>query len=176
MQTFQEVTRQLLALPSFFDVSNSLHRSTRHRYSVRRPSQVNRIVLHHSASKGMTVDDIARYHVTSNKWPAIGYHIVINQDGTGYLCNKLENQSYHCKNSNFRSIGICINDNCHDQVPTEKAEHMLCQVLTVFAMFFHEVDIFGHRELGQTVCPGDHFPLIEMKEHYKAIKAETLFT
>jgi N-acetylmuramoyl-L-alanine amidase len=172
MQKFQELTRQLSAIPSFFDISNSLTKHSRFRYSTRRPSQVDRVVLHHSASKGMSIDDIARFHVRENKWPGIGYHIVINQDGTGYLVNKLDLQSYHCKGNNFRSIGICVNDNCENQVPTEKAEHMLCQILTVIALYFHEVDIFGHKELGSTKCPGSLFPLAEMKYHYKSIKQE----
>ena len=174
MQKFQEVQRQLCALPSFFDFSNSLPKASIKRYSIRRPSQVDRIVLHHSASSGMSVNDLAHFHVRDKKWPAVGYHIVIDKDGTGYLCNKLENQSYHCKDNNFRSIGICVNHNCETNVMTEKAEHMLCQVLSVFAMFFHEVKIFGHSELAPTLCPGKHFPLDEMKDHYQFIREELI--
>lgn len=170
MQPFIHLTKALLAIPNFYDSSNSLPKSSRLKYSQRKPSQVSQIILHHSASDGMTVYDIASMHVRDNKWPAIGYHIVINKDGSAYLTNALSSQSYHCKGNNFKSIGICVNHDASKSEISEKAERMLCMILTTIACNFHELNVYGHKELGQTACPGPFFPLDEMKAHYSETK------
>ncbi len=170
MQPFIHLTKALLAIPNFYDSSNSLPKSSRLKYSQRKPSQVSQLILHHSASDGMTVYDIAAMHVRDKKWPAIGYHIVIDKDGTAYLTNPLSAQSYHCKGHNFKSIGICINANSDIHHITEPAERMLCMILTTIACNFHELSVYGHKELGQTACPGSFFPLVEMKAHYSETK------
>lgn len=170
MQSFTKLTSSLISIPNFYDLTLSLPKSTRLFYSKRKPSQVTQLVLHHSASNGMTVQDIARFHVQNHKWPAIAYHIVVDQDGAAYLTNPLSNQSYHCQKHNFKSIGICVNCNAENGPISELAERMLCMILTTIACNFHELVVYGHKELANTLCPGKFFPLAQMKSHYSESK------
>ena len=107
MCNFTILQRALKQIPNFFDVTYSLPYPKNEEYSTRIPSRVDTLILHHSGSQTWTVQDVANYHVKEKGWPGIGYHLVIDKDGHIFQTNKLSSQSYHCKNHNFRSIGIC---------------------------------------------------------------------
>lgn len=169
---FLYVTSYLAQLTNFFDLSASLPKSRYSAYSTRIPSRVSQLVLHHTGTSTMSVYDINSMHIKEKDWPGIGYHILIQQDGSILLCNKLHIQSYHCKDNNFKSIGIAINHNCEVEAPSPKALAALRDVLFVFAYHFHSLSVYGHKELGSTLCPGRFFPLDEMKDFYSHCRAE----
>jgi len=169
---FSYVTHYLSQLPKYYDLSESLKRSRSSTYSTRIPSRVDRLILHHTATDNMSVHDIAHMHVRDNGWPGIAYHIVIGPGGEILLTNRLHLQSYHCKDNNFRSIGIAINHDCDKSAPSQKALAALRDVLIVFAYHFHHLDIFGHSDLGNTLCPGRFYPLADMKSFYNHVRTE----
>jgi N-acetylmuramoyl-L-alanine amidase len=167
MCNFNFLQSKLSQIPNFFDLTDSLITSKKEVYSTRIPSRVDTLILHHSGSQSWTVQDVANYHVKEKGWPGIGYHLVIDKDGHIFQTNKLSSQSYHCKNHNFRSIGICCLGNFELEEMTEKQEHALMMLLWTIGSHFKPLTIFGHLELGNTLCPGLHYPLIEAVNHYK---------
>jgi N-acetylmuramoyl-L-alanine amidase len=175
MSSFIDLQHQIIALPKCYDLSKDLKSSKSQKYQTRIPSRVKQIVLHHSAHISWNVYDVARHHVVNRNWPGIGYHIIIADDGNIFLTNQLSNQSYHIQGNNFKSIGICCLGNFEETEMTELQERALMMVLWTFGLYFHELEIYGHCDLANTLCPGKNFPLQESKDHYfEAIKYRSM--
>ncbi len=105
-------------IPKLSDVREllSLHHSKK--YKARSLNQIKSIAIHHSLTKSGNAESFARYHVNTNGWPGIGYHFVIEKNGTIKWCNSLTVKSYHVGNSNLEAIGICLTGDFRIQQPT----------------------------------------------------------
>ncbi len=76
------------------------------------------IVVHCSAtrpSSGTTVETIRRYHMEVNRWSDIGYHFVIERDGSIRPGRNLDSAGAHVnmtpyggESYNGRSVGVCL--------------------------------------------------------------------
>ncbi|MFE7082578.1 peptidoglycan-binding protein [Priestia megaterium] len=98
----------------------------------KRKNGVNSIttrVWHHSLTKlsagGSKIESFADFHVRTNGWPEIAYHLIIdpkhvvNGKATIYYCVDISKKSYHVGNSNTIGLGICvIGDYRTDQLDT----------------------------------------------------------
>lgn len=138
-----------------FNITDSL--PTNGQYGTRDLSQVKYIVLHHSASEGQNPYDYARYHTQEDGhgWPGIGYHFVIQPDGTSYQTNHLETISYHTKGNNTAAIGICLSGNLSNKPPTRAQEDSLKRVIKhVRQKLPGSASVHGHGEFVNTTCPG----------------------
>ncbi|MCF2132509.1 peptidoglycan-binding protein [Strepomyces sp. STD 3.1] len=75
-------------------------------------------VWHHSLTKlsagGSKIESFADFHVRTNGWPEIAYHLIIdpkhvvNGKATIYYCVDIAKRSYHVGNSNTIGLGICV--------------------------------------------------------------------
>lgn len=75
-------------------------------------------VWHHSLTKlsagGSNIVSFANFHVGTNGWPEIAYHLVIdpntiiNGKAAIYYCVDISKRSYHVGNSNTIGLGICV--------------------------------------------------------------------
>jgi len=87
----------------------------------KRKNGVNSIttrVWHHSLTKlsagGSKIESFADFHVRTNGWPEIAYHLIIdpkhgvNGKATIYYCVDISKKSYHVGNSNTIGLGICV--------------------------------------------------------------------
>ncbi|MED4261467.1 peptidoglycan-binding protein [Priestia aryabhattai] len=87
----------------------------------KRKNGVNSIttrVWHHSLTKlsagGSKIESFADFHVHTNGWPEIAYHLIIDPkhvvDGKAiiYYCVDISKKSYHVGNSNTIGLGICV--------------------------------------------------------------------
>ncbi|WGV57771.1 N-acetylmuramoyl-L-alanine amidase [Brevibacillus brevis] len=102
------------------DVRTSLPRHKTLRYGLRKLTDIRSVALHHSATKSGSPEAFARYHVSTNGWPGIAYHFVIQKDGVIYWCNDPETISYHVGNSNRHALGICLVGDFRTQKPTSE--------------------------------------------------------
>ena len=69
---------------------------------------IKEIIIHCSATKhGITTKQIKRYHVNEKGWSDIGYHFVIESDGSIHQGRPINQPGAHCKGHNSKSIGIC---------------------------------------------------------------------
>lgn len=121
------------------------------------------IVIHHTASSRdwTTVADIDAWHKL--RWPEmrselgyyVGYHWVITADGTATQTRKETEIGAHCVPNNGR-IGICLTGNFETEVPTREQLTSLNSLLIKTKIGYNIPDnqIFGHKELDLTLCPG----------------------
>lgn len=92
-----------------------------YRTYARRPlNKVNTLAVHHSLTKTGSAKAFASYHVNHHGWPGIGYHFVIEKNGTIVWCNDMDVKSYHVGNSNKTAIGVCLIGDFRYEEPTEE--------------------------------------------------------
>ena len=133
----------------------------------------NRITVHHDAMHwagghtfAKSVDrlrTIRKGHL-GRGWNDIGYHFAIDGRGRIWQCRPLQFQGAHVKGENPRNLGILMMGNFEEQKPTQNQVKALDDALHKFCAFYKVPGrrVYGHRELGQTVCPGKHlFPQVQ---------------
>ncbi|MBG9942857.1 N-acetylmuramoyl-L-alanine amidase [Brevibacillus formosus] len=150
------------------DVRTSLPRHKTLRYGRRKLTDIRSAAIHHSATLSGSPEAFARYHVSTNGWPGIAYHFVIQKDGVIYWCNDPETISYHVGNSNRHALGICLVGDFRTQQPTaaqlEAANHII-QHLQVQIPTMKQV--LGHQEYPGYAwknCPA--FPMGTFRTNY----------
>ena len=97
---------------NIIDVRKKLPTHPLKRYQTRPISTIYYIAIHHSLTDdipgGKDVEAFARYHVDHLDWPGIGYHYVVDTDGTIYKCHSADVKSYHVGKHNRFSLGVCL--------------------------------------------------------------------
>lgn len=152
------------------DIVNNLKKSNTQTYDTRDLSQINKIVVHHSATTSGTPESYARYHVDTRNFPGIGYHYVVQQDGTIYQTNYLNTISWHTGGENTSSIGICLTGNFDVQQPFPAQMAALNSLIAyIKSQLNRPLQIKGHRDYSTKSCPGDHIVLPQIAGIY-AIK------
>jgi N-acetyl-anhydromuramyl-L-alanine amidase AmpD len=146
--------------PTIKVVVDQLAKHTTDHYSTRARSQINSIVLHHSAvPASVGADRIAKYQVERQGWPGIGFHYFIYDDGRIEQTQPLEVISFHAGDANPTSIGICLAGNFTDQPPTEV---QLLSTSQLTAWVLQELNlpigaIHPHKDYVITACPGNQW-------------------
>lgn len=126
-------------------------------YGTRSLEQITTIVIHHSASEDQTAFDYADYHISTHNWPGIGYHYVIDPDGTVNQTNKLTTVSYHVASNNTPSVGICVSGNLNNHPMTAAQERALKALISRLRTILpNKLTVAGHRDFGTTDCPGSN--------------------
>ncbi len=72
--------------------------------------EINKIIIHCSASDNPDHDDVAvidRWH-RARGWSQIGYHYFVTKDGEVQIGRPVSKKGAHCKGENYDSIGICF--------------------------------------------------------------------
>lgn len=129
-------------------------------YNKRNLSAISQIVVHHSADNG-TIESIARYHTTpppaGHGWPGIGYTFVIDQAGTIYQVNDLDDLCFNVAQQNTKSLGIClIGDYQKNTPPDIQVSALKWLISTVRNVLDNALPVVGHRDRVNTTCPGDN--------------------
>ena len=119
---------------------------------------IKQLIIHHSASSlDTTAEMVARWHAARFKF-GIGYHRIVEGDGTPKDGRKLQRQGAHAKGSNGDSIGICVvGNNCNpDHRWTSAQDYALCELIWYFYKTWHDIRVVGHRDApgAATLCPG----------------------
>lgn len=123
--------------------------------------KINKIIIHCSATKEgnpVTVDDIRRWHVQGRGWNDIGYHYVIELDGTVKQGRPQIAQGAHCFGQNENSIGVCyVGGLDEDMKPkdtrTPEQKEALKSLIFKIQSVFPEATIHGHNEFSAKACP-----------------------
>lgn len=120
------------------------------------------LVLHHTASTTISPEAINDMHIQEG-WGGIGYHFYIRKDGTIYRGRPENIIGAHAIGRNKNSIGICLEGNFENEVPTDAQKNSLVKISTDMIIKYNLEDILGHRDVYQTLCPGENFPMEEIK-------------
>lgn len=123
-----------------------------------------KIIVHHSgdADRADQFAKINEYH-KSLEFPQsslgyyIGYHYLINREGTLTQCRDESDEGAHCKGLNFASIGVCLEGNFNIEQPTEAQKKSLGNLLVELCekYFLDVMDIYPHRAFRNTDCYGN---------------------
>ena len=131
---------------------------------------INEIICHCSATpegKAFTTADIRRWHTSPpNNWRDIGYHYVIELDGSVHQGRPVEQQGAHCAEGGHRSAqgDACQSKNRHSigavyvgglakdgktpkDTRTPEQKQALAQLLKELHSQFPKAKLYGHREL-----------------------------
>ena len=135
-----------------------------------RLGRVELIVLHHttdghrrppSGASGV-LREIQALHMDANGWADLGYNLLVDRQGRVY-----EGRAggphravvgAHARGANARSTGIAVIGDFSRQPPPEAAlaalVRLLAWKLSVHGLSARGDTIVGHREVGETQCPG----------------------
>jgi len=137
-------------------------------------------IIHHQSMGMLTARGIAHYHQNVDPrgtpygrgWPAIAYHLVVEQDGRVYWCLPWEARSYHSGGeANHYGVGVCWAGNFPGpgyQVAYSGLTlgHPTAQQAAVFravndllreTLNVQRTEVYGHCDQGKKkpACPGD---------------------
>ena len=135
--------------------------------------QINYIIIHCSATKAgqdFRAKDIDRWH-RERGWDGIGYHKVIDLDGTIEPGRSEAKPGAHCKGHNSDSIGICYiggldKNGKPADTRTELQKAALAGLVADYKRRFPNAKVVGHRDMHNVhkACP-----CFNAKEEYKNI-------
>jgi len=117
---------------------------------------IRKIIVHHSASHAVSKEQIEEWHIERGFFE-IGYHYVIQAGGLVRLGRKLDRIGAHCKGHNSDSVGVCVVGSFEDGTPVPGSQWvaLVSIVSDLMVQFGLSVkDVYGHKELGRTLCPG----------------------
>lgn len=128
-----------------------------------RMNEVTTLVLHHMAHPTWTLLDVHEDHLKKG-WRGAGYNYWIDFDGT---ITEVRGTGYgaHSASSNGTSLGIGFRGDYHNIYRKMSSKQFNAGVwLCRYLMEKHDIKrIKGHFEVDSTLCPGQHFPLSEIK-------------
>ena len=113
--------------------------------------------------------DIDRWH-KQRGFDHIGYHYVIDLDGTVEAGRDLDCIGAHCKGHNTNSIGICyIGGADRDTMKpkdtrTDAQKKSLLLLLKYLRQRYPDAKIYGHRDFSDKACPS-----FDAKKEYESI-------
>ncbi|MCK4521000.1 MAG: N-acetylmuramoyl-L-alanine amidase [Nanoarchaeota archaeon] len=112
------------------------------------------IIIHNSGSDKDTALSIVHYH--RSKWSGVGYHWLIEK-GRIIAGRPTLFVGAHSSGENNGSIGFCVVGNYMEKLPDEETLAALVRIISIecFANNIPVEKIIGHREVGNTDCPGD---------------------
>lgn len=135
-------------------------------------SFINAITIHHTATSNNYRDaayeirSIQRFHMYGRGWCDIGYHFIIDRNGSIYECRPLWAVGAHVKGHNYGNIGISLLGNYEEIDMSEEQFRALISLVAWLCWKYNiPVDnIKGHRDYASTKCPGrfvyEKLPLI----------------
>ncbi len=133
--------------------------------------QIKEIIVHCADTPEGRDDkaaDIKRWHKAQG-WSDIGYHYVIDLDGTIEPGRPIETAGAHCTGHNANSIGICYIGGCDkDMKPkdtrTDEQKASLITLLKYLVAKYPGVKIYGHKDFAKKACPS-----FDAKAEYAAL-------
>lgn len=122
--------------------------------------KIDKIIIHCSATpegRDVKMETIRSWHLKRG-WSDIGYHYVIELDGTVVPARPLERVGAHCRGENTGSIGICYVGGLDAEMNpkdtrTKEQRAALHSLLFDLTDNFAHATIHGHNEFSSKACP-----------------------
>ncbi len=146
--------------PSIKDISESLARHPSKRYPDRPKSQIDTIIIHHTAlAPNIGPERIATVLVRDRDMPGIAYHYFIAADGTIYQTQPITALTRHALQFSDNSLGIAFAGDFTNSIPTAaqlEAGGRLCAYL-IRALNIKRDNLKGLKELLPHQSPGQQW-------------------
>ena len=133
--------------------------------------KINELIVHCSATpegRDVKTETIRDWHVNGNHWKDIGYHYIIELDGSIHKGRPEEEIGAHCSGHNANSIGICYaggvakDGKTPKDTRTEAQKQSLIDLLKELKAKYPNATVHGHREFAAKACPS-----FDAKHEYK---------
>ena len=133
--------------------------------------KIDKIIVHCSATaEGLDVktETIREWHMRGEHFKDIGYHYVVELDGSIHKGRDEEDVGAHCVGQNTKSIGICYiggvakDGKTPKDTRTEAQKMSMYWLLRVLKAKFPNATIHGHRDFAAKACPS-----FDAKNEYK---------
>lgn len=119
----------------------------------RKLNKVYLIILHHTASASATVEGINNDHLKRG-WAGIGYHFLIQPDGTVDEGRPIKYVGSHCAGNNTSSIGIALVGDFRKTKPTDAQIKSLNELVKQLKRQVPTAKrVLNHNDLYKTACP-----------------------
>lgn len=128
------------------------------------------IILHCSATRpawmansktSAKVAEIRRWHVKDRGWRDIGYHFLIDRDGTVASGRPIEQTGSHTQGRNTGTIGICLlgghgsaADDPFERNFTPQQDAAARKLITDLRAKYGRLTLAGHNNFAAKACPG----------------------
>jgi len=127
------------------------------------------IIIHHTSGTATnpladtshhTLETLRHWHVKGRGWEDVGYHYVIEKDGS---IRKGREENYHGAHTlghNRDSIGVCLSGNFDATLPTKEQENSLQSLLVrLTAKYGIPINkVVPHRKFTEKSCFGKKLP------------------
>ena len=128
---------------------------------VRDMREIKKIIVHCADTpegRDVRTAEIKRWHTEERGWSDIGYHWVVELDGSLHAGRPEEISGAHCKGHNSSSIGICYvggSDASGDpkDTRTEAQKEALKKLIVDLLDRYSDAEVFGHRDFSEKACP-----------------------
>ena len=122
--------------------------------------RIDAIIVHCTATPpGMkvTFNDIDRWH-KARGWKGIGYHYVVDLDGTVYRGRTDDCAGAHCRGHNAHSIGVCYVGGLDAQgrpadTRTPAQKEALRWLVSALKKQYPNAKVYNHRRFANKACP-----------------------
>ena len=126
--------------------------------------KLTEIIIHCSATeegKDFKAANIKKWHTLpppkGRGWKDIGYHFVIDLDGTIEKGRPIEQIGAHCLGHNSRSVGVCyvggLRHGKPDDTRTEEQKKALRKIVSELRRKYGVLEVHGHCEYANKKCP-----------------------
>ncbi|MGN0875341.1 MAG: N-acetylmuramoyl-L-alanine amidase [Akkermansia sp.] len=124
--------------------------------------RIDLILVHCSATaegRDVPTETIRRWHVKGNGWKDIGYHYVVELDGSVHGGRMEAVVGAHCSGHNANSIGVCYvgglakDGKTPKDTRTEAQKRSLLALLRMLKKKYPGAVIRGHRDFAAKACP-----------------------
>lgn len=116
-------------------------------------------MVHHTATRrDAKLEDIRRFHVEERGWGNVGYHYLIEEDGSIEVGRHESMVGAHAAGQNAHSIGVgVVGDNTDfSRLWTDRQRLALRGLVEDLCRRYPAAVVKGHRDLegAKTLCPG----------------------
>lgn len=132
--------------------------------------KITEIILHcsatrpnwmHDAGTEAKVAEIRRWHKQDRGWRDIGYHFIVDRDGSVALGRPIEQTGSHVKGRNAGTIGVCLigghGSSAYDDFSenfTQAQDKAVRGLIADLRERFGDVPVSGHNDYAAKACPG----------------------
>ncbi len=137
------------------------------------PNRYSRITVHHTGTDVVTatsesavircMDGVLGGHLNRN-FGDVGYHFMIDYAGRVWEGRSLAYWGAHVSGKNEQNIGIVLLGNYERQRPSRAQLQSMEQLVHLTRHYYgiRRGEIYGHIDLGQTLCPGKYlYPRVQ---------------
>ena len=123
--------------------------------------EITKVIVHCAATpegRDVKTEEIKRWHTEERGWSDIGYHWVVELDGSINEGRSEDINGAHCRGHNSDSIGICYvggsdSEGNPKDTRTEEQRDALVTLIKEILDRHPDAEVFGHRDFSTKACP-----------------------